>query len=98
MVEESKHTQNPWISVEQSSRVEIDKTVSFMTDSTGTEAIGDSNPQPNRSKSTSDGQLGLPERAFSAAGAAFLSAIIVNPLDVAKIICVHNSVFYCSSM
>ncbi|PSS28562.1 Mitochondrial carrier protein [Actinidia chinensis var. chinensis] len=84
MVEESKHTQNPWISVEQSSRVEIDKTVSFMTDSTGTEAIGDSNPQPNRSKSTSDGQLGLPERAFSAAGAAFLSAIIVNPLDVAK--------------
>ncbi|XP_057480294.1 mitochondrial carrier protein MTM1-like isoform X1 [Actinidia eriantha] len=84
MVEESKHTQNPWISVEQSSRVEIDKTVSFMTDSTGTEAIGDSNPQPNRSKSTSDGQLGLPESAFSAAGAAFLSAIIVNPLDVAK--------------
>ncbi|KAJ9556118.1 hypothetical protein OSB04_010732, partial [Centaurea solstitialis] len=28
--------------------------------------------------------LGFSERAFSAAGAAFLSAIIVNPLDVAK--------------
>ncbi|GFS32139.1 manganese tracking factor for mitochondrial SOD2 [Actinidia rufa] len=84
MVEESKHTQNPWISVEQSSRVQIDKTVTFMTESIGAEAIGASNPQPNRSKSTSDGQLGLPGRAFSAAGAAFLSAIIVNPLDVAK--------------
>ncbi|XP_057462659.1 mitochondrial carrier protein MTM1-like [Actinidia eriantha] len=84
MVEESKHTQNPWISVEQSSRVQIDKTVTFMTESIGAEAIRASNPQPNRSKSTSDGQLGLPGRAFSAAGAAFLSAIIVNPLDVAK--------------
>ncbi|XP_068316171.1 mitochondrial carrier protein MTM1-like isoform X1 [Pyrus communis] len=34
--------------------------------------------------STSDWQLGVTERAFSAAGAAFLSAIIVNPLDVVK--------------
>lgn len=32
----------------------------------------------------SGGKLGFAERAFSAAGAAFLSAIIVNPLDVAK--------------
>ncbi|CAJ1961244.1 unnamed protein product [Sphenostylis stenocarpa] len=32
----------------------------------------------------SDTQLRIEERAFSAAGAAFLSAIIVNPLDVAK--------------
>lgn len=32
----------------------------------------------------SDKKLGLGERAFSAAGAAFLSAIIVNPLDVVK--------------
>ncbi|XP_020395078.1 mitochondrial carrier protein MTM1-like isoform X2 [Zea mays] len=31
-----------------------------------------------------DQQLGLFERALSAAGAAFVSAIIVNPLDVAK--------------
>ncbi|CAN1180714.1 Mitochondrial carrier protein MTM1 [Linum perenne] len=31
-----------------------------------------------------DGSLGLGERALSAAGAAFLSAIIVNPLDVVK--------------
>lgn len=34
----------------------------------------------------SGGKLGFAERAFSAAGAAFLSAIIVNPLDVAKVI------------
>ncbi|RXI08310.1 hypothetical protein DVH24_022454 [Malus domestica] len=34
--------------------------------------------------STSHWQLGVAERAFSAAGAAFLSAIIVNPLDVVK--------------
>ncbi|KAM0069255.1 putative mitochondrial carrier domain superfamily [Helianthus debilis subsp. tardiflorus] len=33
---------------------------------------------------TSNEKLGLSERAFSAAGAAFLSAVIVNPLDVAK--------------
>lgn len=32
-----------------------------------------------------DSGLGLGERALSAAGAAFISAIIVNPLDVAKV-------------
>lgn len=37
-----------------------------------------------RSNTNSDTQLRFGERAFSAAGAAFLSAIIVNPLDVAK--------------
>lgn len=35
-------------------------------------------------RSNSDETLGFGERAVSAAGAAFLSAIIVNPLDVAK--------------
>ncbi|BAT87875.1 Mitochondrial carrier protein [Vigna angularis] len=35
-------------------------------------------------ETNSDTQLRIEERAFSAAGAAFLSAIIVNPLDVAK--------------
>uniref|UniRef100_A0A7N0T3E0 Mitochondrial carrier protein n=1 Tax=Kalanchoe fedtschenkoi TaxID=63787 RepID=A0A7N0T3E0_KALFE len=36
------------------------------------------------SSSSADGKLGFRERASSAAGAAFLSAIIVNPLDVVK--------------
>jgi hypothetical protein len=35
---------------------------------------------------TTDVSLGIGERAVSAAGAAFLSAIIVNPLDVVKVI------------
>ncbi|KAF2312185.1 hypothetical protein GH714_028403 [Hevea brasiliensis] len=51
---EVERTQNPWVSAEQISRVEIN----------GHDMAG--------------------ERAISAAGAAFLSAIIVNPLDVAK--------------
>lgn len=35
--------------------------------------------------SVSDINLSFPERALSAAGAAFISAILVNPLDVAKV-------------
>ncbi|KAA8540007.1 hypothetical protein F0562_026699 [Nyssa sinensis] len=84
MVEESKHTQNPWMSTEQSSRVEIDSSVSSMSDSMMTQGFEASHPQPHRHSTTSDGKLGFPERAFSAAGAAILSAILVNPLDVAK--------------
>ncbi|KAG5558755.1 hypothetical protein RHGRI_008646 [Rhododendron griersonianum] len=86
MVEESEQTQNQWMSIDQSSRVEIDKTVSLMTEPMVTEGIGATQPQPQprRSTTTSNDQLGVTERAFSAAGAAFLSAIIVNPLDVVK--------------
>ncbi|XP_020518391.1 mitochondrial carrier protein MTM1 isoform X3 [Amborella trichopoda] len=36
------------------------------------------------SSSFSDADMGFVERAFSAAGAAVLSAVLVNPLDVAK--------------
>ncbi|KAF5960053.1 hypothetical protein HYC85_001262 [Camellia sinensis] len=88
MVEESEHTQNPWMSVEESSRVEIDDSASLMTESMMTEedikASHPPPPPPPPQPPTSDGQLGVVERAFSAAGAAFLSAILVNPLDVAK--------------
>lgn len=40
-----------------------------------------------------DVTLGFAERAFSAAGAAVLSAVLVNPLDVAKV-CIHLPHFY----
>ncbi|CAI9767699.1 unnamed protein product [Fraxinus pennsylvanica] len=90
MVEESKHNENSWMNTaEQSSRmVEIDKNVTLMSESVvimdGIEASHPQQHQPHNLNTTIDGKLGLPERAFSAAGAAALSAILVNPLDVAK--------------
>ncbi|KAG5533857.1 hypothetical protein RHGRI_027900 [Rhododendron griersonianum] len=85
MVEESEHTQNPWVIVEQCSGVEIIDTVSSITASVRREGIEGSNPEPHSSsKTTSGGQLGLLERGFSAASAAVFSAILVNPLDVVK--------------
>uniref|UniRef100_A0A5B6ZF52 Mitochondrial carrier protein MTM1 n=1 Tax=Davidia involucrata TaxID=16924 RepID=A0A5B6ZF52_DAVIN len=84
MVEESKNTQNQWMSTEQSSRVEIDSSVSLMSESMMTEGFEASHSLPHRPNTTSDGNLGFPVRAFSAAGASILSAILVNPLDVAK--------------
>lgn len=50
-------------------------------------------PHPRHSNCKSDWKLGLAERAFSAAGAAFLSAIIVNPLDVVKVITMHAPIY-----
>lgn len=45
------------------------------------EPHGGSSPESH----SSDIELSFGERAVSAAAAAFLSAIIVNPLDVAKV-------------
>ena len=39
----------------------------------------------NLSSMSSDMNLGFGERAFSAAGAAAFSAVLVNPLDIAKV-------------
>lgn len=87
---ELKHSVNAWMATtEQSSRIaEFNKDVSLMS---GAMVIVDGietsqTPQTSsRDLDISSGEkLGLPERAFSAAGAAFLSAILVNPLDVAK--------------
>lgn len=41
---------------------------------------------PPSQKSFKTQNLGITERAFSAAGAAFFSVIIANPLDVAKVL------------
>ncbi|KAF7137211.1 hypothetical protein RHSIM_Rhsim07G0006900 [Rhododendron simsii] len=71
----------PWVSAaaSSSSRVEIDGNVTSVS---GTE---DSSSQSHHSKKTlADFDLSFGERAFSAAGAAVLSAVLVNPLDVAK--------------
>lgn len=47
MVEESEHTQNPWVIVEQCSGVEIIDTVSSITASVRREGIEGSNPEPH---------------------------------------------------
>ncbi|KAI3493423.1 hypothetical protein L1887_41813 [Cichorium endivia] len=52
--------------------------------STDIEFQDSSSIETNSMASPSNPNMGFSERALSAAGAAFLSAIIVNPLDVAK--------------
>ncbi|XP_059455227.1 mitochondrial carrier protein MTM1-like isoform X2 [Corylus avellana] len=77
---ESERSQNPWMNTRDGhdSAVVMETTV----DREGLR-FGAPQAQPS-SNSSSDGDLGVTERALSAAGAAFLSAIIVNPLDVVK--------------
>lgn len=91
MAETQRRTHNPWMSSEQSSRVEINgHDLSIMepmiTDIVETE-LGES--QDQHDNSTTDSNLGIGERAFSAACAAVLSAVIVNPLDVVKVMINH---------
>lgn len=71
------------MSSDQSSRNELEVLISESM----IERIEPSQSQPAQRRSgtaKSDDKLGLHERAFSAAGAAFLSAVLVNPLDVVK--------------
>ncbi|XP_051121335.1 mitochondrial carrier protein MTM1 isoform X2 [Andrographis paniculata] len=81
MAEELKHHENEWME-------EYNRNVSLMSGTmVGVNGIEVSATSQNRNpnlETSSKTNLGLPERAFSAAGAAFLSAILVNPLDVAK--------------
>ena len=79
---DSERIQNPWMaSSERSPVIEIcAQGNSLLLESTVRDGNEGSPPQ----SPPSDIKLGILERAFSAAGAAFLSAIIVNPLDVAK--------------
>lgn len=75
-----------WISAAAATRVDLDaRNVSSISDTeTKNESFSNSDsslkPPP-----LNDFDLGFRERAFSAAGAACISAVIVNPLDVAKV-------------
>ncbi|KAM1676647.1 hypothetical protein EV1_041687 [Malus domestica] len=80
---ELERAQNPWMSTEQTHSVGIDGVDLSGPESTATVRDGAEFSAAQLPR-TSDWQLGVAERGFSAAGAAFLSAIIVNPLDVVK--------------
>ncbi|KAJ0099134.1 hypothetical protein Patl1_20304 [Pistacia atlantica] len=87
MVEAGK-TQNPWMSSEQTETMEINgRDLSLMESAVSDRdevEFSTSQSHQTTNASPSEVKLGLGARAFSAAGAAFLSAIIVNPLDVVK--------------
>ncbi|KAE7999401.1 hypothetical protein FH972_003835 [Carpinus fangiana] len=70
-----------WISAAAANRVDFEGNVSSMSET----KLKEGSSSSSSSKGLSDVDLGFGERAFSAAGAAVLSAILVNPLDVAKI-------------
>lgn len=61
----------------------MDPSVSQTSESLLTDTIEIGSPSTHPSNASNE-RLGLVERSISAAGAAFLSAIIVNPLDVVK--------------
>ncbi|KAF8413285.1 hypothetical protein HHK36_001261 [Tetracentron sinense] len=79
----SRNNLPSWISSE-ASRVDFDENASSMAETMFTEGREAFPPQQNLPNTISDFNLGFAERSFSAAGAAFLSAILVNPLDVVK--------------
>ncbi|KAL3845638.1 hypothetical protein ACJIZ3_003041 [Penstemon smallii] len=80
MIEKSKHSENSWMST-----VEIVDNVTLISESNMVIADGIQAASETSQKPLPNGaSLSLHERALSAAAAAFLSAIWVNPLDVAK--------------
>lgn len=88
---EPERRSHPWMSAnDQSSMVHLSGHDTLTVESAvgGAETAGSSDVQSHRlrSSNSSDTKLGFAERALSAAGAAVLSAVIVNPLDVAKVI------------
>ncbi|KAM7273780.1 hypothetical protein ACFE04_028444 [Oxalis oulophora] len=72
---------------ERSLRFEINGGLLLQTEESMTVLVMDRDETgfaATRSHVSGDSKLGVGERALSAAGAAFLSAVIVNPLDVVK--------------
>ncbi|XP_009377260.2 mitochondrial carrier protein MTM1 isoform X1 [Pyrus x bretschneideri] len=74
----SRHGLPSWMTTVAASRVDFEGNVDTM--------FREAKEQQKlfHSMRVSDANLGFGERALSAAGAAFVSAILVNPLDVAK--------------
>ncbi|KAK1558473.1 hypothetical protein Q3G72_002738 [Acer saccharum] len=70
-----------WVSAAAAARVDLEGNVSSVSENMFREGKDES---LSNSKTINDFQLGFGERTFSAIGAAFISAVIVNPLDVAK--------------
>lgn len=87
MVGGSRQSLPSWISAAAASRVDIDGNVSSVSD---TMFYSNAVKKDDSKPVSLDANLGLMERAFSAAGAAVVSAIIVNPLDVAKVFARSN--------
>ncbi|MED6196803.1 Carrier protein, mitochondrial [Stylosanthes scabra] len=82
---DSERVRNPWMASSSSSNqapsiqsAELNAELPMLPESPSLQ------PSPSRRQASDAQKLGIGERAFSAAGAAFISAIIVNPLDVAK--------------
>ncbi|TYJ22141.1 hypothetical protein E1A91_A08G107200v1 [Gossypium mustelinum] len=86
MAETEQRTKNQWLSSQPSSTVEISGHDLFIAEPMITRINGSEFCAPQRQKDNDacNLNLGIGEKTFSAAGAAFLSAIIVNPLDVVK--------------
>ncbi|KAA3470405.1 mitochondrial carrier protein MTM1-like isoform X3 [Gossypium australe] len=86
MAETERRTKNQWLSSEPSSTVEINGHDLFIAEPMITRINGSEFCAPQRQKDNDacNLKLGIGEKTLSAAGAAFLSAIIVNPLDVVK--------------
>lgn len=84
----SRNTIPSWLSA--ASRVDFDSGAAAaasnasMPETVFLEGRGEAS-STTHSNALSDYNMGFKERIFSAAGAAFLSAVLVNPLDVAKI-------------
>lgn len=67
-----------------STRVDFEGNVSSLSDSMLRGGKEGPSEQPRRSNTLSDANLSFGERSLSAAAAAVVSAILVNPLDIAK--------------
>ena len=68
-----------------STRVDFEGNVSSLSDSMLRGGKEGHSEQPRRSNTLSDANLSFGERSLSAAAAAVVSAILVNPLDIAKV-------------